>query len=699
MRAASLRAPDARVRVLRGLVLIVFLVLGARAAQLALLPERPELGARQVESVLTLPPTRGAILDRAGSALAVTVEAPSVYVDPTAIENPATTTRALARALGIPVDRVAARLATRGRFAFVARWVTAEAAARVEALELPGVGVVDETRRAYPSGPLAASVVGFANIDGRGVRGAEQQEDAWLRGRARRLAVERDARGRLLVRSVEGALDTRGGDVALTLDAALQAEAERALRDAVAKHRARGGVIVTLDPKTGDILALAEAPGFDPNRFRDVPYPETRSRAFLDAVEPGSTLKSFLVAAALDAGVIHSDDSLDCENGRYRVPGKTIRDTHKHGLLSLAGVLRVSSNVCSVKIAQALGAEEHHAWLRAFGFGSRSASGFPNESAGLLRPWRRWKPVDHATIAFGQGIAVTPIQLAAATAVLAGDGHYRTPRLVAARRPAGGDWKPVEAAPARAVLRPETARRVLVMLEGVVGPDGTGGQAGLRALRVAGKTGTAQKLDRETGRYSNDRYTAWFTGIAPADEPRLVVVVGIDEPSGPVHSGGAVVAPVFARTAAAQLAHFGIMTRPEPSVARRPPARPAPKPASRPAPTVARRAGTLAATVSRSAAPPTRASDPEEPTPVVSAPPPRPAAVSEPIARVGDRVLLPDFRGLSVSEVRALAEANSLMIEIEGRGRAVSQEPEPGAILAAGAASVRIRFAPGAEES
>jgi cell division protein FtsI (penicillin-binding protein 3) len=390
--------------------------------------------------------------------------------------------------------------------------------------------VLHEPRRTYPQKQLAAQIVGFANIDGVGVRGIEQQEDDWLRGTARWLPAERDARGRLLISGGGQQWSTAGGDIALTLDATLQAEAEAALREAVEQTGAQGGVAISMDPHSGDILALAEVPAFDPNHFRSLEYKGTRSRAFLDAAEPGSTLKAFLVAAALEKRAVTGEDRFDCENGSFRVPGKTIRDAHPHGVLSTAEILRVSSNIGATKIARALGAHAYHEMLRRFGFGASTQSGFPDESAGVLRPWRRWTDVDHATIAFGQGVNVTAIQLAAATAALANGGHWVRPRLVAARRAADGSWRPTEPERVRRVVSPETAAAVMAMLERSAGPEGTGRRAALRGVRIAGKTGTAQKFDRESGRYAQDRFRAWFIGTAPADEPKLVIVTGSGPP-------------------------------------------------------------------------------------------------------------------------------------------------------------------------
>ncbi len=663
-----------RVALARGCLLAAFVALSARAAHLAVLDERGwDQGNRQIRAAMSLPPQRGTIFDRSGRELALTLQAPSVYALPAEIGDADATAAKLAGILGVRASDLAARLGGRRSFRYLARWVTREQAAQIEALGLPGVGIVHEPRRSYPIGDLAASLVGFANIDGRGVRGIEQQEDAWLRGQARRVPVERDGSGRLLVSEGEDPRNTAGGDVVLALDAAMQADAATFLRDAVRETGALGGIVVSIDPENGDVLALAEAPGFDPNHFRDVPYAATRSRAFLDAMEPGSALKAFLVAAALERGTLDPDDWIDCENGSYRVPGKTIRDTKPSGWLHPADVLRVSSNIGSVKIALALGARDQYEWLRRFGFGESTGSGFPEESAGLLRPRQAWRPVDQATIAFGQGISVTAIQLAAATAALANGGEWVRPRLVAARRPPRGEWQPTAVERPRRPVGSEAARTVLAMLETVAGPHGTGRRAALRNLSVAGKTGTAQKLERATGRYSESRFVAWFLGVVPADAPRLALVVALDEPRRPSHTGGAAAAPLFARVAAAQLARVGIHTEPEVDA-------PAPRQAAPAVSAVAEAPAERTRTVARAA-----------PAAVSARPLPQ-------LAAMGDRVLLPDFQGLSVAEVREITARHGLAVEISGGGRAIAQDPPPGTVVVARGARIRVRFGTSGDE-
>jgi cell division protein FtsI (penicillin-binding protein 3) len=648
VRAPDLRPLRVRLRIAYVGLLAVFACLVLRAAQLAEGGPRSEARARsQLLTALDLPPERGRIVDRDGVELALTVGAPSIYAVPSEISDPAGTARRVAGLLHLDARPLAARLAQRGAFVFLKRWVDDDAAARVRALELPGIGVVTEPKRAYPHGPFAANLLGFANIDGQGVRGMEQAENGWLVGTPQRVAVERDARGRLLLGPGLDPRAAAGGDVALTLDVALQADAEKALGEAVAESHARGGFVIALDPGTGDVLALAERPTFDPNNFRTVPFSQTRSRVFTDALEPGSTFKAFVVSAAFEAHAVSPDEMFDLRGG-VRVPGKWIRDPHPHPELDVAGIVRVSSNVGAVKIAQLVGPQRHYETLRRFGFGAPTGSGFPDESSGLLRPWQRWRPVDAATAAFGQGVSVTPAQLVAAIAALGNGGVWLPPRLVRARRAPGGAWEPATPPEGRRAVSAATAAKVVQLLEGVVEEEGgTGRRARLRGVPVAGKTGTAQKLDRRTGRYSTDRYLAWFVGLAPADHPRVAIAVGIDEPKG-LHTGGSVAAPVFARVAASLLGEVGIPTEPEQTPREAP--------------------GTREARA-------------------VSTPPGG-------IARQGDRLLVPDLRGLTVSEVVERTAGTALRLELQGRGRAVAQDPSPGTIVTAGRERLRVRFEP-----
>ena len=677
MRSQTLRSAVIRVRVVQMFVAAAFVILAVRAGQLTVGNLKwGSLGENQVNKSFEIQGPRGLIVDRDQRELAITVEAPSVYIDPPLLEQRRTAIAELSRILARPTTELDARIGQRKSFLYLTRWISRKQAEQIERLNLMGVGIKYEPRRTYPAGPMAASLLGFVNIDGEGVRGVEQMMDSWLRGSSTLEPGKRDGRGRALPKG--GSVNPRknaGGDVKLAVDWMLQAKAESALARTMASSGARRGVVVVVEPRTGDILTLAEAPGYDPNSFRKHEYGDTRSRAFSDAVEPGSTLKAFLVGAALDAGVLNEETTIDTGTGELRVPGKTIVDKRKIEATDAAGVLRHSSNVGAVLIAQALGAERYRNFLDRMGFGHNTRSGFPSESAGLMRRWQDWKPVDQANIAFGQGINVTVIQLAMAAAALANGGELMRPRIVLARRgPLLEDWEEQPPISAGQAMEPAAARAVVKMLESVVSAQGTGRRAALEDVQVAGKTGTAQLLDL-SGAYSQTRHTAWFLGLAPADDPKVVIVVAVEEPR--QGGGGAVAAPLFAEIAAAQLARYGIITRPEPIRA-----------APLPTPSMP-----LA-----SAAPEDDRASRAEFRPIAE------LAVAASTSTHASRgffgsarqaVLVPNFRGANLASAQSLAseEALELRYRGSGHGRIVSQEPAPGTILGGKRRTVVVNFA------
>jgi len=701
MRSQALDKAYRRIAWLRLAGLAACAVLVGRAAYLTVAHERAvDLYYDQIQGEQKLPPSRGMIVDRDGRELALTVRSASVYAFPRLMKDRIATGRIVAETLGLDPAKIEKRLLEHEGFTYLARWVDPEKAEKLRALDLPEIGIDPEPRRSYPAGKLAAALLGFANIDGKGVRGVEQIEDEWLTGTPRIVRVERDGGRRTLAMHATDPRLVEGGEIALTLDAAMQGAAEAALADTIAERKAKGGLVLTLDPKTGDILALAEAPGFDPNRFREVDYAETRARAFSDVVEAGSTMKVFLAASALDNGDIDESVLLDTGDGSIRVPGKTIKDRDPFGILTLSDVLRVSSNVGAVQVAQRMGPEAQHRGLVRFGFGRPSGSGFPNEAAGLLRAWRRWRPVDQATVAFGQGLSVTPIQLASALAALANDGLRMEPRIVLARRRRSEDpWQTTAIRASDQAVSPIAARKTLDMMQTVVSPTGTGRLAGLAGVAVAGKTGTAQKLDPELGVYSKSRYIAWFVGVVPADDPELAIVVAVDEPAGYLHTGGMVAAPLFARVAAAQLARRGIITEPAPIAPPPPPTLLASTPpaAAEPGPsaTIQKNVSTELPPQAAIAAPPARpAAD------LAAGPSPIPVIARVPEDASSDPVFVPDFLGQTMARAQRIAESESLEISTLGaiEGQVVSQLPVAGTVLQGTNRTVRLRFATRREE-
>ncbi len=702
MRGQVLDKAYRRIAWLRLVGLAACVVLTGRAAYLTVFHDRAVIiFDDQIQGAQRLSPSRGAIVDREGRELALTVRSASVYAIPKLMKDRPATARAVAKTLGLDPAKVEKRLREHEDFTYLARWVDPDKAETLRALELEAIGIDPEPRRSYPAGKLAAPLIGFANIDGKGVRGVEQIEDEWLTGQSRTILVERDAHGRSLALHAEDPRTVEGGEIALTLDAAMQGAAEAALADTIAERKAKGGFVLTLDPKTGDILALAEAPGFDPNRFRELDYADTRARTFSDVVEAGSTMKVFLTASALDNGDIDETLLIDTGEGSIKVPGKLIEDRDPFGVLTPADILRVSSNVGAVQVAQRMGPEAQLRGLARFGFGKQSGSGFPTEAAGLLRAWQRWRPVDQATIAFGQGLSVTPIQLASALAALANDGVRMKPRIVLARRKnggnrRGGEWQQTEPQSAGRAVSPESARKTLDMMQTVVSSTGTGRLAGLAGVAVAGKTGTAQKLDVKLKQYSRDRYIAWFIGIVPADDPELAIVVAIDEPRGFIHTGGMIAAPLFARVAAAQLARRGIITEPQPIAPPPPPTLIATHDPADDLPPAADENG----------------SSDLPPRAVIAAPPARPAAKlaagpspSIALAQVHpfatrEPVMVPDFLGQTMALAQRVAESESLDISILGaiEGHVVSQLPVAGTVIHGNDRRIQLRFATRREE-
>lgn len=535
-----------RLAVVAAFATLAYGALVARAVQLHAI-DADWLSARaaaQHRDTLRLEPLRGEVHDRNGRLLALSADVESVAASPRKLASPRRVAGRLAPLLGLRRSELERRLRGGRSFVWVKRWVTPEEAKRVRSRELPGVSLHPERKRFYPNRELAAAFLGFAGHDGVGLSGIELGFESELRGAKLAVPVVLDGRGEALPSVAANAAGRRGARLRLALDAGLQHVAERSLERALLRTRARRGTLVAMDPHDGDVLAVAERPSFDPNRFWEESPSAYRSRAFLDPFEPGSTLKPFVIALALEEGAVAPGDRFDCENGAWRVRGRTIRDYKPHGVLDVGDILRLSSNIGAAKVGDRLGSRRLVEGLARFGFGERTGSGFPGEAAGTLRPLRERQSVERANLSFGQGIAVTAVQLAVAASALANGGRRVRPRLVLdLERDAEVERWP--SGLGKRILGERTAREVMRMLRRAVA-NGTGRAADLPRHPVAGKTGTAQKV--VNGTYSEERYVASFLGVVPADAPRLVVVVVLDEPRG-VHTGGAVAAPVFREVA------------------------------------------------------------------------------------------------------------------------------------------------------
>jgi cell division protein FtsI (penicillin-binding protein 3) len=515
---------------------------------------------RQQQRVVALDPPRGTIYDSRGRELAVSVQVDSAYAVPPQIADARAAAAAIARVVpGVDGAHLARQLAQDREFVWVARKIDPPAAAALRALDLPGIYFVRESKRYYPMRELAAQVLGYVGTDNHGLAGLEQLYDREVSGKPGKRTVLRDARhGTLVSPELSSAEPEPGQDLYLTLDVAIQHIVERELKQAVEERGADRGSAVFLDPATGGVLAMATYPSFDPNKFSEVAPNRWRNRAIADVYEPGSTFKIVTAAAALGSGKIRPEDVFDCEMGGITLLGILIRDHKPYGRLTFADVIAKSSNVGVIKAALLVGDQGMYQTIAGFGFGRPTGIDLPGESAGILHPVERWGPLAKAYIAFGQGISVTPLQLATAVAAVANEGNLLRPHIVEAmgrgpiRHPRFPE-PPVTGHP----IRPETARVVKQLLEGVV-TGGTGRGAAVAGYRVAGKTGTAQIP--VAGGYSHSSYIPSFVGFAPAGRPRLVGIVAIAEPRGEYY-GGQVAAPVFGAVTRQVLLYMGV--RPE----------------------------------------------------------------------------------------------------------------------------------------
>jgi cell division protein FtsI (penicillin-binding protein 3) len=487
--------------------------------------------------VATISSNRGVITDRNGQPLAASMPVDSLWVSPQELARAPESIPELARALkldGAVLARQIARNAAKD-FMYLQRHMNPADARAIIDRGIPGVHALREYRRYYPAGEVTGHLVGFTNVDDAGQEGMELAFDEWLRGRPGKKMVLRDRLGRVIEDVERLQPPSPGRDVAASIDLRIQYLAYRELKAAVQAHRALSGSAVVLDAATGEVLAMVNQPSYNPNDRSQYAPNRFRNRAITDLFEPGSSLKPLVVAAALESGQWQRGSRVDTSPGMVQVGNKVIEDKHNLGLIDLTTMLARSSNVGATKVAMSLPSEQLWSVLDRFGLGKPTASGFPGESAGLLSHYENWRPIAKATLAYGYGLSVTPLQLAQTYAVLAADGVLRPASLVRTERPPIG----------RKVISAGSAGAVVEMLEHVVNPGGTGTRAAVAGYRVAGKTGTARKF--AVGGYSLDRYTAVFAGVAPVSAPRLAVVVVIDEPGAGVYYGGDVAAPVFAK--------------------------------------------------------------------------------------------------------------------------------------------------------
>lgn len=540
--------------------LALILAIGARAFQLQVLQGDTlmRLGQRQHLKEWIVLPKRGAFLDRAGEPLALSMESQSVYARPHRIQEAARVSQNLAEILNLLPAEVRQKISSDKPFVWIKRQVSAPEAEKIQALNLDGIGMFYEPNRHYPQGHLAGQLIGFVGRDSEGLEGLELKYNDYVRGATGSSVAERDALGRrVLVQGVEGLQIPPGSDIHLTLDTSIQHMAEKELEAAIVKYRAKAGVAIVVEPRTGEVLAMANYPSFDPNHYAKQTAEQRRNRVVTDSFEPGSTFKTILAAAALEEEIVGKDDLFYCEMGKYPFAGKMIHDTHPHGWLSFAKILQVSSNIGFTKVAEKVKRERFFRYIEKFGFGKVTGIDVPGEVAGIVRRTEQWAAVDLATHAFGQGISTTPLQLVMAYAAIANGGFLMRPYVT--RRVVGPNGETLmENQPhvIRRVVSEKTSRLLAGMLGDVTNDGGTGKMAKIDGFEVAGKTGTAQKADPVHGGYSKKRVGS-FVGFVPANDPRLVALVLIDEPE--VNSyGGVVAAPAFRNIAQGALRRLAV---------------------------------------------------------------------------------------------------------------------------------------------
>jgi cell division protein FtsI (penicillin-binding protein 3) len=542
-----------------GFFMLWLVVIGARAGYLQLCRGQWlfNKAVEQVEEKVTIYGKRGTIYDAQHQAMAVSVETLSVAAYPGVIEDKAAAAGAIAKALGLKCSDVRRKLGSGRHFVWLKRQVSPKQADAVRALALKGLDFLPEHTRFYPNTALAAQVLGFTGIDGRGLEGLEFYYDHELQGGEQTVTILKDALGRGFDSDRLAGSQKSGNNLILTLDSHIQYIAEQALADAVTTNKGRSGMALVIDPRTGDLLALAHYPMFNPNAYRRYDRFAWRDRAITDPFEPGSTMKIFSAAAALESGRANASTIFYCENGSYVVGAHTIHDTKSHGWLSLQQIVKYSSNIGAVKLVEKIGTRTLFDSLQAFGFGERTHIDCPGESAGSLANYKHWTAVDAGTIAFGQGVSVTGLQLIAAVAALANDGVMMQPHIVqAVVDPNGRPIHTFEPVALRQVVSAATARTVGQIMRSVITEGGTGEEAELDGYDVCGKTGTAQKIE-PNGQYAHDKYIASFVGFAPAERPALAVLVVVDEPRSNYY-GGQVAAPAFKRIIKETLSYLNI---------------------------------------------------------------------------------------------------------------------------------------------
>jgi len=542
------RTPPWRSKFFVALAGMGFIVLAGRAAWVQIVDSSffQQQGAIRYARTLELPASRGRILDRNGMILATSVPSPSLWAIPKDLEADAAQRRSLARLLQITPRQLEQTLERSPNFVWLRRQMDDQVARDVLALGIKGIHEVREYKRKYPEGEAAAHVVGFANVEGRGQEGIELAFHDALSGREGSRRVIKDRLGRVVEDIGDSVAPVDGRDIQLSIDSKVQFFAYQRIRDAVKEHKAKAGSVVVLDAQSGEVLALANYPSYNPGDRRNLSGAQLRNRALTDIFEPGSTMKPFIAAWALETRRVRPNTVIQTAPGRITITGATIRDSHPHGALTVAEVIQKSSNVGTVKMAMQMQPREMWELFSQLGFGQKPQLQFPGAVTGRLRPYKSWRPIEQATMSYGYGLSSSLFQLARAYTVFAHDGAVIPATIVKNPEPAVG----------MRVVSPKTAQQVREMLQMAAGPGGTGPKAQAIGYSVGGKSGTAYK--QEGKGYADKKYRSWFVGMSPISDPRIIVAVMVDEPSAGQYYGGAVAAPVFSEVVQQSLRTLGV---------------------------------------------------------------------------------------------------------------------------------------------
>lgn len=646
MKRKSINWFKVRIIFLLSLLFFCFVLIAGRMFQLQVLKKERlyQLAAQQQQIQIPLVPKRGTIYDSKGNELAVSVEVDSVYADPRKVNHIEKTVGELASILKIDQEELRQRLKKKRSFQWIQRKISPREAEQIKGLRLSGIYFLKENRRFYPNDQLAAHLVGFVGLDSKGLEGIEFQYDSLLSGGNHLWTMNRDALGREITLGKGPFVEEdHYHHIVLTIDKTVQHIVETELNHGVEKWRAKGGMAIAMEPSSGKILAMASYPTFNPNQFIQYRSKSWRNRAVSDIFEPGSLFKTFLAAAALEEKIVQPSDSFYCENGSYTVYDRTIRDHSKHGWLTFQQIIKYSSNIGVSKVGEKMGKERFYRYISAFGFGEKTKIGLPGEGKGIVHHPRYWSPVTLDTISFGQGISVTGIQLITALSAIANKGFLMRPYVVEKIMDEKGKViQSFQPEVIRKVISEETAKKVRFLLKAATDKGGTGEFAVPIGYEVGGKTGTAQKVDSFLGGYSEDRYLSGFMGFAPVREPKLALLIVIDEPEGNKF-GGLVAAPVFKAIMEKVLPYLNVL--------------------------------------------------PEGVTVVenkIDSSPQMESFVSTPfmeemkIRKGGEALIMPDLTGLSMRNALNRIEGKGLIIKISGNGKVVEQTPRPGTVIEKG---------------